>query len=155
METYKFLAGREIEIKDDFVGLDDSNERVIYEIRFDDDGTPICDHCRRDDGSIFDPGDNVDVNLLVKFWLASSPEEVFKFPRDNGQRFDKYEPGVGNMQYYDKIYHYAIDILNLPSEIDLDIGDDGVNIVRITAVMPDGKGYDFSFSEIEEALNYN
>lgn len=54
----------------------------------------------------------------------------------------------------EKAYHYAVDILKLSTEIKIDIGDTGRNITRISAVMPNNTGYDFSKAERMMAAAY-
>ena len=78
----------------------------------------------------------------------------FKTAKENGHLFDEYDYNYSSMRWpVDKAYFYAIEELNLPSEINIEVGDDGQNIVRISAVLENGKGYDFNNNELDRFLN--
>lgn len=77
----------------------------------------------------------------------------FKTAKENGHKFD-YDYNDTNSSYQDTsdLAHDFITDKGLPLEVSIDIGDDGDNIVRITAILPDNTGYDFTEDEIEEVL---
>ena len=52
----------------------------------------------------------------------------------------------------DKAYEFATETLGIKSSVNMEIVTDGKDVVRITAILPNDLGYDFSEQEIKKAL---
>ncbi|MBU2503489.1 MAG: hypothetical protein KJ879_00335 [Nanoarchaeota archaeon] len=78
----------------------------------------------------------------------------FKTAKQNEQRFlnYNYKDCNGRDETINRAYFYATENLEAPDEINIDVGYDGQDIVRITAILPNDLGYDFTEEEIKEAL---
>ena len=145
MKKYENLAGMEFEVVDNFVGLDDSEREVVFEISIADNGTPICYRCRNiDDGSTFDPGDLIDMSLFNSF--LSAKEKKIKMEKHEGFEALKTKLENGNYGIYCEIGNL---IYNL-SEICTDKGKFYYILSEHAQAMPAYK--EKAFKSIDEAI---